>query len=161
MSETETKVPQISLSGDVPRTFWNMMGVPVPQIIAAMERCETWTVDNEDNVEILLRILDSKLSEATPEQVVAMVHQAPGSVIDMSAYLKSSRAILLLRWLSDVNPNIIPVLVQYASESGSECSLLMIERMQSLEKVRVLSRLFSPDRLSTILETLEVIAVNA
>lgn len=160
MSEQQEKVPEISLQPATIANFWRMSGVPLTAIINAMERCENWTVDGDEQAEEMIAAFEAKLSDASYAQIEKLLQHSKPSVIRAMAYLGSGRAILLYRWLSMVNPGSVPEMISYAAGANNDECRVLVERIQNLERLRILSRIFAPERLSEILETLEQCSIE-
>jgi hypothetical protein len=142
----------LDLSPAAVRSHWRKQGVG--DAVSAMEETESWTVDGTLEVEQVLQELASRLSATTSETVVLSVSSASADVVDFMGYLKSGRALLFFRWLSDVEPQLASILVHEARTSGDDFGVILIERMRVLERQHLLSRVFSPERLALVLEIL-------
>ena len=142
----------LDLSVSAVVAHWRRFGVG--DAVAAMEETETWTVDGTSEVEIALKNLAARLSGTSRETLTLSISSASGDVVDFMGYLKSGRALLMFRWLSDANPQLASILVQEARESGDDFGVILIERMRVLERQHLLSRVFSPERLALVMEIL-------
>lgn len=67
----------------------------------------------------------------------------------------------LFTWLSDLDPEFAKTLVHEAQCGGDEFGRILIERIVALEKQRLLSRVFSPQRIALVLELLEEAGLTA
>lgn len=146
---TPTNTP-LDFSIDATKRFWISLGVG--DAIAAMEETESWSVDGIEDVEILLLELQDSLSKADHSSVAESITSVGSSVVDFMGFLKSGRALLFFRWLSDVDPRIASILISEARSSGSDFGVILIERLRVLERQHVLSRVFSPERIAFVLE---------
>lgn len=142
----------LDLSPAAVRTHWLSHGVA--DAVAAMEQTETWTVDNTAEVEAALQELAAQLTNAAPEALSRAISEASSDVVDFMGYLKSGRALLFFRWLSDTDENLAVVLVQEARDSGNDFGVILLERMRVLERQHLLSRVFSPERIALVIEIL-------
>lgn len=154
----------ISLRQDSIAAYWGRLGKPAENIVNSMELCEDWVVDGHQPSEQLIEQLSELLSGATPEDIAAATGMAPVVLTSMMGLMHSGRALMMLTWLFSVHPEIAPTILatRDASDSKDRDTLvrLMLERMQTLERSRILSRVFSPERLSVILEILEASSTN-
>lgn len=146
-------ITPLSFSIHETHKFWASHGVA--DAIAAMEATETWTVDGHEEVEQILIDLQQKLEGADKDSLAESIAKVSACTLNFMGYLKSGRALLFFRWLSDIDPRIASVLIMEARASGSDFGVLLIERLRVLERQHVLSRIFSPERIAFVLESME------
>ncbi|MCZ8255023.1 MAG: hypothetical protein O9327_05085 [Polaromonas sp.] len=135
---------------------WSSLGVE--GLIAAMERCEPWVVDlrseHRQEVDAALRKLEIQLNASSTEAILRSVGRRPELAIEMLGYLRSGRALVLFSWLTSLHPDIVRELMSSARFSSDAFGLLLLDRISTLERQRLLSRTFSPERLSLVMELL-------
>lgn len=135
---------------------WKSQGVAA--LVAAMERCEPWAVDvapgSRRKAEMVVADVARHFNGATAEGVSNSVTLDPALVIDFMGYLRTGRALALFAWLTEVHPSIPKLLVNQARHSVDEFGVILVERITTLEKQHLLSRVFSPERIALVLELL-------
>lgn len=159
----DQEVPRISLEKLVVDHFWNSMGKPASEIVSAMEKCEDWVVDvgnDDESIKETIKMFESKLSTMTFEELRKVVDEKQMAIIGAMAYLGSRRAIMFHRWLGVTVPESMSSVFSTALLDNSDEAKIFIERIQNLERLKVLSEIFAPERISEILETLEMVAME-
>lgn len=146
----------LDLSAEGVRRHWDEHGVS--SLIAAMERCEPWAVDVRPEfkakAELVVADMARQLNAATAGGISNSVSADPDVVVDFMGYLRSGRALALFAWLTQVHPSIPKLLVNEARFGGDDFGSILIERITTLEKQHLLSRVFSPERIALVLELL-------
>lgn len=146
----------LDLSAAGVRRYWDEHGVS--SLIAAMERCEPWAVDVRPEfkakAELVVANLARQLNAATAGGISNSVSADPDVVVDFMGHLRSGRALALFAWLTQVDPSIPKLLVNEARFGGDDFGSILIERITTLEKQNLLSRVFSPERIALVLELL-------
>lgn len=156
ISAEQTHAIALDLSADGVRNHWRAHGVE--RLIAAMERCEPWAVDvRPEYVEAAERIVAQvaqSFNAAPASSVTKSVNSEPALTIEFMGYLRSGRALALFAWLTQVNPEIPKLLIQEARFGDDDFGSILVERITTLEKQHLLSRVFSPERIALVLELL-------
>lgn len=136
---------------------WQKLGLH--KAIRAMEACEPWVIDaaGKCNVdaEHIIAELASRLACAKPDSVARSVAQAPGDIVDLIGYLRSGRALVLFKWLSELHPAIASTIIQEARFGGNDFGVVLLDRINTLQKQHMLYRVFSSDRMGLVLRILE------
>jgi hypothetical protein len=146
----------LDLSFQAVSKHWSSLGVD--GLISAMERCEPWAVDlrveHRAEVDAALRRLEDQLNAAGTEAILRSIGRRPELALEMLGYLRSGRALVLFSWLTALHPDIVRELMSSARFSADGFGLLLLDRISTLERQRLLSRTFSPERLSLVMDLL-------
>jgi len=146
----------LDLSDDGVGRHWSELGVD--SLIAAMERCEPWAVDVKPEfkvkAELVVADMTRRLNATTAGGISNTVSADPDVVVEFLGYLRSGRALALFAWLTQVHPSIPTLLVNEARNGVDDFGMILIERITTLEKQHLLSRVFSPERIALVLELL-------
>lgn len=122
-----------------------------------MDRVEAWPVDakppNQEAVERIVGMLADAFNNAPVTSITGAIANKPALTLELMGCLRSSRAIALFAYLSEVDSAIKVVLWNEALE-GSGMGVLLIERVKTLERNHLLSRVFSAERISLVLQLL-------
>lgn len=132
--------------------------VRVGGLIAAMESTETWSVDSgrEDPVAVaqIIQLLADAFNSAPTTGITAAINNNTELTIELMGNLRSGRALALFAWLSDLGPDLPIALFNEARSGRSDMGTLLVERIATLERQHLLSRVFKPERISLILSLL-------
>ena len=132
--------------------------VRVGGLIAAMESTETWSVDSgrEDPAAVaqLIQQLADAFNRAPTTSIAAAISNNTALTIELMGNLRSGRALALFAWLSDLGPDLPIALINEARAGRSDMGTLLVERIATLERQHLLSRVFKPERISLILSLL-------
>lgn len=146
----------LDLSADGVHRHWSANGVA--SLIAAMERCEPWAVDVgpefKSKAEVVVADMAALLNSTTVGGISHSVNTDPDLVVEFLGYLRSGRALALFAWLTEVHPSIPRLLINEARFGGDDFGSILLERITTLEKQHLLSRVFSPERIALVLELL-------
>lgn len=148
--------PRLDLSSAAVRAHWSHSNVG--RLIAAMERCEVWAVDrqpeNVKEVERIIEMVAAAFNSASSQAIANAVEGDGAYTLALMGYLRSGRALALFAWLTELDGALASRLVAAARSGVDDFGRLLIERISTLEKQHLLSRVFSPERISLVLELL-------
>ena len=123
------------------------------RVLTFMESVEDWTLDGTKDTEEALQKLGDALDE-----IGGIELKEEDKFIAIAAYIKATRHLRLLQALDSANPGTASKLLLYAetkSRAADDVPGLFLRRNAVFERLRLLSRVFSPERLATILKVLE------
>lgn len=123
------------------------------RVITYMESVEHWTVDDHPELENAL----SSLGE-TMDNVGNIDLQKEDEFIKIAAYMKAGRALRLLQAMDTAHPGAASKLLTYAekqSTSPDDAAGLFLRRNVIFERLRLLTRVFSPERLALVQQAME------
>lgn len=153
----------LNLAPDRVSTLWKERGVAA--LVRAMERCEHWVVeaqpDYRADAERLIEEVCQALSAADPEAIARHVSENPVKVIGFMGHLRTGRALAMFSWLVDMSPDLASILISEARYGDDEFGSILIERIGTLERQFLLSRVFSPERIALVLDVLEMADADA
>lgn len=161
-----TSQPENQLDGDLSldrrsvAAFWKARGLV--RLIRAMEAQDVWVVDRDpENRSQAERYLDEVVvalnASRTASIEATMGNGGAGAMVDLSGYIRSGRALSLFSWLLSTSPESAKLVLEAAMSGESEFGRVLIERIDALEKNRLLSRVFGPDRIASVIEILDLI----
>lgn len=134
--------------------FWHEYHDPmIYRVISFMESVENWTLDEDPNLEDSI----NKLGE-TLEDIGNIDLHNEENFIKLAAYIKAGRGLRLLQCLDVAYPGAASKLLMYAEEntkSTEDIPGLFLRRNIVFERLRLLGRVFAPERLSLLLKALE------
>jgi intracellular multiplication protein IcmW len=134
--------------------FWKNYEDPmIYRVISFMETAEDWTLDGDPDLEKALTRLGDEL-----EQLTRFELSKEDQFIDVSCHLKTSRILRLLQAIDTIDPGSASKLLMYAEEHNSPDNLmagLFLRRNIIFERLRLLARVFAPERFEIVLKALE------
>lgn len=143
--------------------MWAELGVQ--GIIKKMDMADVWAVDGREPAPRTLTALNDSIAAiydaATHGRESALLDCAP-QIAQFLGHLRSSRALALFRWMMERSPGMGLKLIQDASAVGEEIGskeeaflLILYQRVRVLERSRILSRVFAPERIAALLEAID------
>ena len=142
------------LSRESVHQFWSQYNDPmVYRVITFMESVEQWVLDGDPNVESMLEQLGDQL-DAIGNQDLGQEKQ----FIDITCHLSTGRALRLLQLIDTANPGAASKLLIQAEEntnSDTDPEGIFLRRNIVFERLRILTRIFAPERMALITRILE------
>jgi intracellular multiplication protein IcmW len=129
------------------------------RVIAALERVEHWMLDSDPTIERAI----IQLGEALDQAQEININKNEAQIIRVLATLHAGRALRILQSLDQAKPGTASQLLMYAEEAsqdtddkkGDSFSKLFLRRNLVFERLQLLSRVFSPQRIAIVLKALE------
>jgi len=134
--------------------FWHQYNDPmIYRVIAFMETVEEWTLDGDPALEETIENLGQALDDITQFEL-----GQEEQFVTLCAHIKTSRILRLLQSIDTVDPGSASKLLMYAEEHNTpdnKMATLFLRRNIIFERLRLLSRIFSAERLDLVLKVLE------
>lgn len=145
---------QANLSLEESHRYWAEYDDPmIFRVVSFMESVEDWAIDGDPDTELALDQLSDTLGE-----VEGLDLENEDAFISAAAYIKMSRALRLLQILDTARPGAASKLLIHAeeiSQSTEDTPGLFLRRNIVFERLRLLSRVFSKERLTLVTKALE------
>ena len=145
-------MPDLSEQGA--HQFWHAYRDPmIYRVISFMESVENWTLDGDPQLETAMQELGTTL-----EDVGNIDLQQEDLFIKICAYIKAGRALRLMQAIDTAHPGAASKLLMHAEEtthSNDDVPGLFLRRNIVFERLRLLGRVFAPERLNLVLKALE------
>ena len=140
--------------------FWKNKDPALAGAMLSMEKAEDWVHDAEVDIREALSGICEKI-ESLSGSGLPLGKGVDDNLIRISGYIKSGRAMMLLDWIDKTIPGYGGRVVAKAQASNltDDTAALLLDRLQFLERIHLLSRVFHPESLRDVLEVLE--AMNA
>jgi intracellular multiplication protein IcmW len=145
---------------DAVHAFWDSYDRRVLyRVIVALESVETWAADHDPKIEQAIIKLGQAMDLAHSVDFTGYEEK----IINILAYLRAGRAIKILQSIDNLKPGSAAKLLTYAEEQVStklgkpinHSAKLFLDRNLVFERMQLLSRIFSMQRVSLILNALE------
>lgn len=144
----------VDLSHEGSLKFWFEYKDPVIyRIITYMESVEHWTIDENAELESALTSLGEIM-----DNIGNVDLQKEDELIQVAAYIKASRALRLLQAMDTAHPGAASKLLTHAekqSTSPDDAPGLFLRRNVVFERLRLLARVFSAERMALMQQALE------
>lgn len=142
------------LSHEAVHQFWRGYQDPsIYRVISFMEGVEDWTHDNDPEFEKALKDFGKSLDNI---EDIELQQEAP--IIELVTHIKTGRGLRLLMCLDNAYPGAAAKVLMYAEEhaqSEEDNPGIFLRRNIVFERLRLLGRVFAPDRLKLVLKALE------
>lgn len=144
----------VDLSHEGSLKFWfEYKDSIIYRVITYMESVENWTIDDNPELESAIDSLGKIM-----DNVGNVDLQKEDEFIQIAAYIKASRALRLLQAMDTAHPGAASKLLTHAekkSTSPDDAPGLFLRRNVIFERLRLLARVFSPERLALVQQALE------
>ncbi len=142
------------LSHKTVHQFWYDYQDPIIyQVISFMESVEDWTVDGDPSLEANLKELGNAL-----EDIGNIDLKQEDAMINLVTHIRTGRGLRLLMCLDTAYPGAAAKVLMHAEEttkSDTDMAGIFLRRNIVFERLRLLGRVFAPDRFKLVLKTLE------
>ena len=139
---------------DASHAFWKNYDDPmIYRVIAFMETAEEWTLDGNAELEKAITAIGNALKDLARFEL-----GKEEEFIALCAHIKTSRILRLLQAIDTIDPGSASKLLMYAEEHHDpEHAIigLFLRRNIVFERLRLLARVFSQERLAMVLKVLE------
>lgn len=134
--------------------FWKSYDDPmIYRVIAFMETVEDWTLDGDPIIEQAIEKIGNDMDEIRQFEL-----GKEEQLIVLLAHIKTSRILRILQAIDTIEPGSASKVLMYAEENNTPDNLLtglFLRRNIVFERLRLLSRVFSPQRFELVLKALE------
>jgi len=144
-------MPDLTIKGA--HQFWYDYGDPILyRVISFMESVESWTYDNTIEIEKAIKKLANALEDADKFEL-----KQEENYINIGANLHMGRLLRILQAIDSIEPGSASKVLMYSEENNhkNETIALFLQRNIAFERLRLLTRVFSPERLTMLSRTLE------
>ncbi len=142
------------LSTKASHEFWkNYQDPMIYRVLSFMEAVEKWTIDNNPAIEAGMEKLGKSLDNITKFELSKEDHY-----LNIGCHLRVARVLRLLQAIDTTHPGSASRLLMYAedkSRQGNAAAELFLRRNIVFERLRLLARIFSPERFSLVTKAME------
>lgn len=137
--------------------FWKEYEDPsIYRVIIFMESVENWTLDGDPSLEAALKRLGEELDDIGGINMGELGHEE--IFIRLACNIKTGRGLKLLQSIDSVHPGSASRLLVHAEETSTspqDIAGIFLRRNIVFERLRLLSRVFSPGRFNLVTRALE------
>lgn len=145
------------LSHEASAKYWHeYMDPMIYRVITFMEGVEAWTLDGNPELEAAINTLGNELDNIQSIDWGLLGQES--SFVRIAAYIKTGRGLRLLQAIDTAHPGSASRVLMHAEETNSgeqDPSGFFLKRNIVFERLRLLSRVFSENRLTLVLRALE------
>lgn len=145
------------LSHEASATYWSDYKDPfIYRVITFMESVEDWTLDGNPELEQAITELGKTLDNLASVDLNKLGEAK--RFVELAANIKTGRGLRLLQALDTAHPGSASKVLMYAEENslgGQDPSGFFLKRNIVFERLRLLSRAFSEERLKLVSQALE------
>lgn len=126
------------------------------RVIMFLESVENWTLDGDTTLEQAIKQLASELDDIKSLDLSKLSHEV--AIMRLVANIKTSRGLRLLQALDTSHPGSASKVLMFAEEkslTNDSVASFFLKRNIAFERLRLLSRAFSLQRLQLITRSLE------
>jgi len=145
-------MPDFSTKGA--HEFWKNYEDPmIYRVVSFMECVEAWTLDGDEAVEAAFAKLGDSLDDIANFELSKEDHY-----VKIAGGLHMCRMLRMLQAIDSTHPGAASRLLMYAeenSESSDDAAGLFLRRNIVFERLRLLARVFAPERFDLISKAME------
>jgi intracellular multiplication protein IcmW len=142
------------LSSVASHQFWkDYNDRTIYRVISFMESVEGWTLDGDPTLEEAIAALGEQLDYISKHEL-----QKEDDLILLCANIRMSRSLRMLQCMDTANPGSASKLLIYSERSSRDPDDppgLFLRRNIVFERLRLLTRVFAPDRITLVMKALE------
>lgn len=141
------------LSQEAVHEFWKNYDDPyLYRVICFMESVEHWTYDGNPEIEAAIKQLGDALDNITKFEL-----QQEEYYIKIFAHLRTGRLLRVLQAIDTTHPGAASKVLMYAEENSSKDKIIefFLRRNIAFERLRLLARVFSAERLKILNKSIE------
>lgn len=146
-----------NLSHEASAQYWSDYRDPsIYRVITFMESVEDWTLDGHPKLEQAIDALGRALDDLSGIDLNKL--NEAKRFVELAANIKTGRGLRLLQALDVAQPGSASKVLMYAEENSfgeNNPSGFFLKRNIVFERLRLLSRAFSEDRLKLVSQALE------
>ena len=134
--------------------YWKDYEDPmIYRVISFMESVEDWTIEKNPNIEMALKKMGNSLEDVTKFEL-----SKENNYIKVLGYLKMSRVLRIMQAIDTTHPGSASRLLMHAEEktkNSEDPAGLFLRRNIVFERLRLLGRIFSKERLDLVIRAME------
>lgn len=147
----------LNLKRSIVNEYWKKTDPRLAKILSAMENLEHWTVDDVESVSQGISSLGKKLDETSKRTLASLSEE----LIYLMAYITSGKFFRMIKWMDESHPGLSVHYIMEArqmqsewGQSGSLPARLMLDRLQTINSLQLMGKVFAPSRTRLIADLL-------
>jgi hypothetical protein len=143
----------LNLRQSVLEDLWRKQDPRFSRILGWMESMEDWMLDDDQEIMDSILSFSVVLERTTSGKVLENADR----LIEIMAYMSAPRAMRVVSWIEERFPDGVSrdLLNNAIDMQGDPTADLLVDRLDTLERLSLLTRLFSPARTREIVDILK------
>jgi hypothetical protein len=142
----------LNLKKSIVSEYWKKTDSRLARILSVMENVEHWIVDDVESVAQSLADVGKKMDKSSKKTLAALSEE----VIFAMAYIASGKFFRMVKWMDESHPGLSVHYIMEARQLQSDWApaRLMVDRIQTINSLQLMGRVFAPSRTRLIAELL-------
>lgn len=143
----------LNLKKSVVSEYWKKTDPRLARVLGVMENVEHWTVDDVESVAVGLTEMGKKMDKTSKRALASLSEE----LIYVMAYISSSKFFRMIKWMDESHPGLSVHFIMEARQMQQEWTpaRLMVDRIQTINSLQLMGRVFAPSRTRLIAELLK------
>lgn len=143
----------LSLQRSIVEDHWKKTSPRMAKAVSVMEGVEHWRLDERKEVDEALKELVKSMNKTSRDAIA----QNSQSIIYVMAYLSSGKSLRMMNWFDEKFPSGLTVEItdDAKNDPDSAHARLLLDRLQTIKSLSLMTKVFAPNRSRLILEILK------
>lgn len=142
----------LNLKKSVVGEYWKKTDPRLARILSVMENIEHWIVDDVESVAQTLADVGKKMDKSSKKTLATLSEE----LIFAMAYIASGKFFRMVKWMDESHPGLSVHYIMEARQMQADWApaKLMIDRIQTINSLQLMGRVFAPSRTRLIAQLL-------
>lgn len=142
----------LNLKKSVVGEYWRKTDPRLARILSVMENIEHWIVDDVESVAQALADVGKKMDKSSKKTLATLSEE----LIFAMAYIASGKFFRMVKWMDESHPGLSVHYIMEARQMQGDWApaKLMVDRIQTINSLQLMGRVFAPSRTRLIAELL-------
>lgn len=142
----------LNLKKSIVGEYWKKTDPRLARILSVMENIEHWIVDDVESVAEALAGVGKKMDKSSKKTLATLTEE----VIFAMAYIASGKFFRMVKWMDESHPGLSVHYIMEARQMQTDWApaKLMVDRIQTINSLQLMGRVFAPSRTRLIAELL-------
>lgn len=142
----------LNLKKTIVGDYWKKTDVRLARILSVMENVEHWIVDDVESVAQALTDVGKKMDKTSKKTLASLSEE----LIFAMAYIASGKFFRMVKWMDESHPGLSVHYIMEARQMQGDWApaRLMVDRIQTINSLQLMGRVFAPSRTRLIAELL-------
>jgi len=143
----------LSLQRSIVEDHWKKTSPRMAKAVSVMEGVEHWRLDERKEVDEALKELVKSMNKTSRDAIA----ENSQSIIYVMAYLSSGKSLRMMNWFDEKFPSGLTVEItdDAKNDPDSAHARLLLDRLQTIKSLSLMTKVFAPNRSRLILEILK------
>lgn len=143
----------LNLKKSIVTEYWKKADPRLARIFSVMENVEHWVVDDTESVSKGLTDLGKRMDKASKRTLASLSEE----LIFLMGYISSGKFFRMIKWMDETHPGLSVHYIMEARQMQQDWApaKLMVERIQTINSLHLMGKVFAPSRSRLIAELLK------